>query len=78
MPIAAISPSPQVLGGLCLVWGVRPLVVPENLNGEEQIRLAIAAARAAGIVREGDLVALVFGWAGPRAGSTDSVRIVRA
>jgi pyruvate kinase len=78
VPIAAISPSPQVLGGLCLVWGVRPLVVPENLNGEEQIRLAIAAARAAGIVREGDLVALVFGWAGPRAGSTDSVRIVRA
>jgi hypothetical protein len=29
------------------------------------------------MVRDGDLVAVVFGSAGPRAGSTDSVRIVR-
>jgi pyruvate kinase len=65
-----------VLGGLCLVWGVHPLLVPENVKSE-QLPLAIAAARAAGIVRDGDLVAVVFGSAGPRAGSTDSVRIVR-
>jgi pyruvate kinase len=78
VPIAGISANAQVLGGLSLVWGVQPLVLPENLDANEQLRLAIAAARAAGIVREGDLVAFVFGSAGPRAGSTDSVRIVRA
>ncbi|SBT09347.1 Pyruvate kinase [Candidatus Accumulibacter aalborgensis] len=76
VPIAGISTSPQVLGGLCLVWGVHPLLVAENLKSE-QLPLAIAAARTAGIVRSGDLVAVVFGSAGPRAGSTDSVRIVR-
>ena len=76
VPIAGISTSPQVLGGLCLVWGVHPLLVAENVKSE-QLPLAIAAARAAGIVRAGDLVAVVFGSAGPRAGSTDSVRIVR-
>jgi pyruvate kinase len=76
--IAAVSPTNDVLGGLCLVWGVQPLVVPETADGDEQLRLAVEAARAIGIVRDGDLVALVFGATGPRAGSTDSVRIVRA
>ncbi|WP_313952415.1 pyruvate kinase [Accumulibacter sp.] len=76
VPIAGISTAPPVLGGLCLVWGVQPLLVPENIEGE-QLRLAIAAARAAGMVRDGDLVAVVFASTGPRAGSTDSVRIVR-
>lgn len=76
MPIAGISTAPQVLGGLSLVWGVQPLLVPDNSDGD-QLRLAIAAARAAGLARDGDLVAVVFGSTGPRAGSTDSVRIVR-
>ncbi|MCM8593805.1 pyruvate kinase [Accumulibacter sp.] len=78
VPIAGISANPAVLGGLSLVWGVRPLFVADNADGNEQLRLAIAAARSAGIVRDGDLVACVFGSAGPRAGATDSVRIVRA
>jgi pyruvate kinase len=76
MPIAGISTAPQVLGGLSLVWGVQPLLVPDNSDGD-QLRLAIAAARSAGLARDGDLVAVVFGSTGPRAGSTDSVRIVR-
>ncbi len=78
MPIAGISPTHDVLGGLSLVWGVTPLLVPETSDGGQQLRLAVQAARSAGIVGDGDLVALVFGDSGPRAGSTDSVRIVRA
>jgi pyruvate kinase len=78
MPIAGISPNHEVLGGLCLVWGVTPVPVPETSDGGQQLRLAVQAARTAGLVSEGDLVALVFGDSGPRAGSTDSVRIVRA
>ncbi len=76
VPIAGIATANPVLGGLSLVWGVQPLLVPENPR-DEQVQLAIAAARTAGMVRDGDLVAVVFGSAGPRAGSTDSVRIVR-
>jgi pyruvate kinase len=78
VPIAGMSANPGVLGGLSLAWGVQPLLLPENLDPGEQLRVAVAAARAAGIVRAGDLIAFVFGSAGPRAGSTDSVRIVRA
>ncbi|WP_300452150.1 pyruvate kinase [Accumulibacter sp.] len=76
VPIAGIATSSPVLGGLSLVWGVRPLLVPES-SRNEQLQPAIAAARSAGLVRDGDLVAVVFGSAGPRAGSTDSVRIIR-
>lgn len=77
MAIAGISPQPEVLGPLHLVWGVQPLSVPETADGDEQLRLAVSAARSAGLVRDRDLVALVFGATGPRAGSTDSVRVVR-
>jgi pyruvate kinase len=78
MPIAGISPSPNVLGGLALTWGVKPLGVPDVSDGDEQLRLAVRATLHAGLARGGDLVAVVFGSAGPRAGSTDTVRIVRA
>jgi pyruvate kinase len=78
MPIAGISPSAAVLGGLALTWGVRPLEVPDVNDGDEQLRLAVRATLQAGLARPGDLVAVVFGSAGPRAGSTDTVRIVRA
>jgi pyruvate kinase len=77
MPIAGISPQPEVLGPLSLVWGVRPIGVEENHDPDAQRQLAVAAAFACGLVRDGDLVAMVFGAAGPRAGSTDSVRILR-
>ncbi len=76
VPIAGIATAPTVLGGLSLVWGVRPLLLAESAK-EESLQAAVNAARAAGMVREGDLVVLVFGSAGPRAGSTDSVRVIR-
>jgi pyruvate kinase len=77
MPIAGISADAHVRGRLTLVWGVLPLAAPPASNegtGEEH---ALAAARAAGLVDEGDLVTLVSGAPGRRAGSTDHVRVVR-
>ena len=78
MPVAGISPTPEVLGVLALVWGVTPILVPFAHESGQELHNAVRAARAVGLVTQGDLVALVFGDAGPRAGSTDSVRIVRA
>jgi len=78
MPIAGISPANEILGGLSLVWGVTPIAVPDTADGQRQLVSAVQAARNHGLVQPGDLVALVFGAAGPRAGSTDSVRVVRA
>ena len=78
VPIVGISGQLEALGGLSLVWGVRPLAIDPAKSGQAQIDAAIIAARDAGIVRAGNLVAIVSASQGKRAGSTDTVRIVRA
>jgi pyruvate kinase len=76
MPIAGISTDQHVRGRLTVVWGVQPLLAPpEHASNLESH--AVDAAREAGLVRTGELVAVVSGAPGPRAGSTDHVRVVR-
>jgi pyruvate kinase len=77
VPIAGISSLPDVLGRLCLVWGVRPLAA-SDVEGDDGLRRAVKAARDCGVARKGDLVAIVSASPGKRAGATDTVRIVRA
>ena len=77
VPIAGISAQPDVLGRLCLVWGVRPLPA-SALEGEDGLRSAVKAARDCGLARKGDLGAVDSASPGKRAGATDTVRIVRA
>jgi pyruvate kinase len=77
VPIVAISGQPEVLGRLNLVWGVRP-VDAEPGEHDEGLRRAVKAARDCGAAHRGDLVAIVSGSPGKRAGATDTVRVVRA
>jgi pyruvate kinase len=80
MPIVGLSGEGVTLGALALVWGVIPLHVPamkEARDAREEVERATAVARAEGIVRSGELVAVVAGSPGPRAGRTDYVRIAR-
>jgi len=51
--------------------------LPEEF-GTETFARAVDAARDSGLVRPGDLVAVVAGGSEPRAGGTDLVRIVPA
>ena len=78
VPIVGISDEREALGRLTLVWGVRPLAIDAEQSGRTQLDEALLCARDAGIVRAGDLVAVVSASKGKRAGSTDTVRIVRA
>jgi pyruvate kinase len=77
VPIAGISAQPDVLGRLCLVWGVRPLTAA-TVEGEDGLRHAVKSARDCGLAHKGDLIAIVSASPGKRAGATDTVRIVRA
>jgi pyruvate kinase len=78
VPIAGISDQIDALGGLSLVWGVRPLAIDPAKSGPAQIDAAVRAARDVGIVHTGELIAIVSAAQGKRAGSTDTVRVVRA
>jgi pyruvate kinase len=77
VPIAGISSQPEVLGRLCLVWGVQPLAAAPT-EGDDGLRHAVSAAHDSGLARKGDLIAVVSASSGKRAGATDTVRIVRA
>ena len=80
MPVVALSSDHRALGPLALVWGVVPLLVhstPTAYGLNEEVARVTGAALEAGVVSPGDLVTVVAGTAGPRAGSTDFMRIVR-
>ena len=81
MPIVALGRSSEVIRSLAVVWGVIPQTVPllsEEQGAEHVIRRSIDSVRGSGLVRPGDLVAVVAGGPKPRTGSTDFVRIVSA
>ena len=80
MPIGGVSGFDDCLGGLSLCWGVQPLRVGEKAEAisiREEINRAVAIARDSGFVKEGDLVVVVAGSPGPRAGATDFMRVAR-
>lgn len=77
MPIIGLSPRPGTLGSLMIYWGVLALRMPEVTERHEEISEAVQATREAGLVHPGQLVCVVAGAPGPRAGGTDFVRIVR-
>jgi pyruvate kinase len=78
MPIVGLSPRPDTIGHLSVVWGVRALQFAESAKDRpEEVEAVVIAARDHGFVHAEDLVAIVAGSPGPRAGGTDYVRIVR-
>lgn len=80
MQIVALSERQEVLGGLNLVWGVTPLAMdpaPERLTAEIDVERATKVAYSAGLLKQGDHVAVVAGTPGRRAGRTDYVRVIR-
>ncbi|CAN5769901.1 pyruvate kinase [soil metagenome] len=79
MQVVGLSENAATLGSLTLTWGVTPLLIPPLEHPEdttEIVAAAVGAARSAGLVEESDLVAVVAGGPGRRAGSTDFLRIV--
>jgi pyruvate kinase len=77
MPIAALADRPHEARVLALSWGVQPMLVPPPEPDADDVRHAVAAVARAGLVGTGDLVTVVAGASGPRAGRTDFLRIVR-
>jgi pyruvate kinase len=82
MPVIGLTKRSDVIGALALMWGVIPLAAPEGdpipKEAREDVARAVAVVVDAGLVAEGDLVVVVAGSPGPRAGRTDYVRVVRA
>jgi pyruvate kinase len=60
---------------LALEWGVTPLLISETGDVEELWRLAIEAARDAGLVESGDRVVITAGTAVNIPGTTNVIKV---
>jgi pyruvate kinase len=81
MPIIGLSKRREVIGALSMLWGVTPVmadVTSDPKEAREDVEQALACIGRAGLIRPGDLVVVVAGSPGPRAGRTDYMRVVRA
>ena len=74
-PILAITPDPTVACRLQLVWGVKPLVIPQHERTTHTFLAAMTKAKALGMLQEGDLVVQTAGTNTGVSGSTDLIKV---
>lgn len=74
-PIIAPTPSRRTCRQLALVWGVQPLLVDQFADTDTMICTAVEAARAQGLVRDGDLAIITAGVPVGGAGLTNMIKV---
>jgi pyruvate kinase len=74
-PIVGLTHHRWALQQMALEWGVTPLEIPEGSDVEELWSVSLEAARAAGIVAEGDRVVITAGTAVNIPGSTNVIKV---
>jgi pyruvate kinase len=74
-PIVALTHVDWAMRQLSLEWGVTPLLISETGDVEELWRLAVEAAREAGIVESGDRVVITAGTAVNIPGTTNVIKV---
>ncbi len=76
MPILGFSTDPRTLRQLTLSWGATPIEQPGPYDPVRQVGAAIDVARSQGLLRTGDLVAVLSGSPDYKGVATDSLRLV--
>jgi pyruvate kinase len=76
-PILAPTPSRSTYRQLALVWGVEPVLVDEFTNTDAMIVTVVEAARARGVVRDGELVIITAGVPLGGSGLTNMLKVHR-
>jgi pyruvate kinase len=74
-PIVALTHVDWAMRQLALEWGVTPLLISETGDVEDLWRLAVEAAREAGIVESGDGVVITAGTAVNIPGTTNVIKV---
>ena len=74
-PVVALTHVDWAMRQLALEWGVTPLMISETSDVEELWRLAVEAARDAGIVEAGDSVVITAGTAVNIPGTTNVIKV---
>ncbi|TKW62020.1 MAG: pyruvate kinase [Blastochloris viridis] len=76
--LIALTPYEKVARQVEFNWGVQGLVCPPVTDPEDMVAKAREQARAAGLVKDGDMMVVVAGIPFGQSGSTNMVRVVSA
>ncbi|MFL0730263.1 MAG: pyruvate kinase, partial [Prochlorococcus sp.] len=74
-PILAVTSELSVARRLQLVWGVTPLLIPNQESTTATFSKAMAVAQEMGLLKEGDLAIQTAGTLAGVSGSTDLVKV---
>jgi pyruvate kinase len=77
MPILAVTPSERTARQLSVAWGITPVVVPLQKTADDMVWFAIEAVVALGMVKTGDVVAVLVGTPADPQPTTDVLRLIR-
>ncbi|MGE5391147.1 MAG: pyruvate kinase [Deltaproteobacteria bacterium] len=73
--IIAATRHKEVLNKLCLVWGVKPVLIKETTGTDELLDESIERSLAAGYIQDGDMVILTAGVPSDVAGGTNMLKV---
>jgi pyruvate kinase len=76
-PVLGITPSVATARQLSVAWGITPILADRHGTTDEIVWFAVKAATERGVVRAGDLVAVLVGSPTDPDPATDTLRIVR-
>ena len=74
--ILGFSPEPRTVRQLCLSWGATPIGIDRIADNPEAVRHVLEIAKAKGLIRSGEVVA-VLGGSSATIGATDTLRMAR-
>ena len=77
VPILGVTPSPRTAHQLSMSWGVTPIVIDQHGTTNDIVWFAVSAAVDRGMVKKGDIVAVIVGSPEEPLPTTDVLRIVR-
>jgi len=75
--VFAFSPFPEILRRTALYWGVTPVGMPSVQSTDHMVEGAARLLRARGVVKPGDLIAVVAGTPIARRGTTNLLKVHR-
>ncbi len=76
-PLVAVGPEARALRQLLVTWGVIPLAADACDSTDAMVAEALDRASGAGLVKSGDVVAVLAGTTTDAAGVTDVLRLVQ-
>jgi pyruvate kinase len=77
MPIVAATPSMATARQLSVAWGITPMITDRHGTTDEIVWFAVESAVTQGMVRPGDVLAVLVGSPSDVDPATDTLRLVR-